>query len=49
MIELVDFERVEDEVYKVLVDFVHLDDEVSLVDGLVLGVRADLMQDALFL
>ena len=47
VIELVDFERVQDQVHEVLIDVVHLDDEVGLVDGFILRIDRCLVQDSL--
>ena len=49
MVKLEDFERVEDQIDKVLVNVVHLNDEVSLVNCFVLLVLADLEQNTLAL
>jgi len=49
VVELVDFKSVEDQVDEVLVDLVHLNDEVSLVYGLILRIFADFVQYTLIL
>jgi len=49
VVELVDFKSVEDQVDEVLVDLVHLNDEVSLVYGLILRIFADFVKYTLIL
>ena len=49
MVEFVDFERVQDQINEVLVYIVHLDYEISFINGLILIMLVDFMQDAFFL
>lgn len=49
MVELVDFKRVEDQIDKLLVNVVHLDDEVGLVNRVVGRVFRYFVQDTLLL
>ena len=43
VVEFVDFKRVKDEVDELLIHVVHLDDEVSLVNGVACSLRAGLV------
>ena len=49
MVELVDLEGVENQIYEVLINVIHLNDEVSLIDGLVLRIFGNFIEDASFL
>ena len=49
VVEFVDFERVQDQINEVLVYIVHLDYEISFINGLILIMLVDFMQDAFFL
>lgn len=49
VVKFVDLKCVQDQVHEVLVNVVHLNDEVSLVDSFILGVDWSLVQDALLL
>ena len=49
MVELVDLEGVENQIYEVLINVIHLNDEVSLIDGLVLSIFGNFIEDASFL
>ena len=47
MVKLVNFQSVKDQIDKVLINLIHLDNEISLIDGLILSFVVDLMENTL--
>ena len=49
MVELIHFQRVQDQVDEILIYIIHLNDEVCLVYGLIFSIFTDFMKDSLAL
>ena len=49
VIELINLQSIQNEVHKVLVNIVHLDDEVSLIDSILGGILINFSHDSLLL
>jgi len=49
VVELINFKGIENEVHKVLIHIVHLDDEVCFIDRFILRIFVHFMENALIL